>query len=123
MAQGVKHSRPAALGSSLRSQKKSGVGKRVKNAPSKHKKGSPSTLTAAINRNIEALIVQRAGAAGSGFNIVSQSKQTVVKQRRKDLQTVVANRLARKIVSKADAHIADIRKEIIAMETSNDMDL
>src|SRR5690242_16966474 len=71
-------------------------------APLPNKKHRKDVLTSAINRNIEAMVLQRAYSAGTGLKIVSQHKQAVVKQRRKDLCKTVTNRIVQKTVSKAD---------------------
>ncbi|CEO96768.1 Uncharacterized protein PBTT_08796 [Plasmodiophora brassicae] len=103
---------------------KSALMKRVKNAPTKRKKARASTMTSAINRNIEALIIQRASATGSDFNVVKKGAQTVVKARRKDLVKTVANRAVRKASGKYDPELAELKEEIqvIKGEQPNDDD-
>lgn len=93
-------------------------------APTKRKKARASTMTSAINRNIEALIIQRASATGSDFNVVKKGAQTVVKARRKDLVKTVANRAVRKASGKYDPELAELKEEIqvIKGEQPNDDD-
>lgn len=81
-------------------------------------------MTSAINRNIEALIIQRASATGSDFNVVKKGAQTVVKARRKDLVKTVANRAVRKASGKYDPELAELKEEIqvIKGEQPNDDD-
>lgn len=89
----------------------------VLTAPTKNKKGSgSSSMTKAINKNIEVLSFERASNVGSPLLVVKPGKQDTVKERRMLLNRAIGNRKKRAVVSKHEQHIADLKREIAKMK-------
>jgi hypothetical protein len=65
----------------------------VSNKKSKsYKKGNRTTLTKAINRNIEGMMAQRAASIGSKLKVVARPAETAVKARRLELLRSMENK-------------------------------